>query len=273
MDGPIVDWVSVSDTSSYLRNIASNLLCPDRDLQSDLTIHLGCVVAVAQLVSTMWMQRKTEPDDNCVRAVKAAARDCVRRHWGLPDNRCVLSHGGNWFSNVGVSRSLLLKPDVPVSLVQDVRSILLEYERVGCGSLSDAISSESMAYRLGPGVILLTLDTMECMLENTTASPFCEFQDKLLSVRQWEALEHWFSGDLAAAHAGSVNTFIILCDIGLVSVNTGSKPNTEGPVKSVATSWSSHPSEQVRFLELIFRQLDRVSSHSMGLLDRIDLSC
>jgi len=233
-----------------------------------LVLHLGCIASVTQTFSSILESWRAQvPGIQRSKELEQAIRDSVRRHWNLRANREMLSRGSHWFSSVGVVRSLLTRYDVPREILHDVCEVFADYEKVGSGNASDTLPAEQIAFRLQRGVVLLALDTLKAVMISGKTNHFGQFPDTLVSALQWEALEYWLGGDLSTDADAEVNTFVIISDIGLVDIGNiaHSREKSILSLPPVASSWSEHPRDLLRFLGLVFRRIHSVRARNHHL--------
>lgn len=274
--------------SSFLGDIASHLLPATGGMFADATLHLGISVCLAHDLSSAfnlcahdWNDEDGRVRPHSLARFEALARQCVRRHWSLPECKELFSRGAHVFSSVGIMRSLLANNErgdgvgIPVEFLVRVRNVLQEYEAAGRGMVVPSELPERFLRRLSSGVMLLSLDTLENVLDSASTTQFVQSQATLLSASQWEVIEtlllptNEHSDRRSAPQCDDpVKLLVVLCDVPLVWHDAtqdirhlwytkSNGTSTRSPVV-YANAWSLYPAELDRLLQLIFRKKQRV---------------
>ncbi|TYZ58703.1 hypothetical protein PybrP1_003198 [[Pythium] brassicae (nom. inval.)] len=272
--------------SSFVGDIATHVLPATGGMFADATLHLGTSVCLARDLSSAFnlcAHGRSENGSGCVGSQSLAryetlVRQCVRRHWSLPECKELFSRGAHVFSSVGILRSLLADNEcgsagIPLDYLVRVRLVLREYEAAGCEMVIPSEPAERYLRRLSSGVVLLSLDTLENVIDNASATQFVQSQATLLSAGQWEAIEALLrpvddqDHCRAASPRDPLKLLVVLCDVPLVWHDAEQEARKLWHTKSVTSSarsppvyanaWSLFPAELDRLLRLIFCKKQR----------------
>lgn len=264
---------------SYIGNVANHFSPLVGSLQANVTVHLGCIVALTHELHRKYSLFAQDQRKFVDSKLHNAVRKCVRQHWNIPKSQHLLARGAHWFPSIGVLRALLTTEDIPVSFLRIVQRVLAEYEQVGDFRSHNVLASDKYLYRLQNGVVVLMIDTLEAILDSAQLAPFVQLPEVLLSTSQWAALKFWLQNDhpqgVQEDLPGSPNTLVILCDVPLISqrgetseiMQMWHRNAKDDAVDSRACayladvgamSWGVYPKEQARLLHLIFHKLQKV---------------
>lgn len=277
---------------SFVGDITAHLLPASGGMLADVTLHLGITVCLAHDLSSAFNLRAGNwSDDGSVSSpspvqYEELVRQCVHRHWGLPESKELFSRGAHVFSGVGILRSLLTNDEhggagIPLDFLGQVRLVLQEYEAAGCGIAAPSAPQEQYFRRLSSDVVLLSLDTLENVLGSqpggVLVSQFAQPQATLLSTSQWDAIEALLlptdehDDHQTTLHRETLRLLVVLCDVPLVwqdaeqdvrklwQKTATARHSTPAP-SAFAHAWSLYPAELDRLLQLIFRKKQQVRS-------------
>jgi hypothetical protein len=168
--------------TSHMGNIRRHLIDGEgHSVMYDMTIHVGSIAALQNdlLRGHEMLRRDLTGAHASWTRIEDMVRTCYRSYTAIPDVRALRSCGPNWFSGIGIVRSLVQKA-APIRLLRAVAKVVH-----GCEGFDVTLDRHAsrLVHRLASGIFAVTLDTTDCLFGSANAE-FVEWVRKLL-IHGW----------------------------------------------------------------------------------------